>query len=172
MIPPLKRAGGRTTGYRDPGVPPANFYMRRFARLLQKSEDPLLPPIKPEAGSEKVRHSRESGNPLRSRKSLDSRFLPAFAGMTGNDGLKTTVGACGSSSLAVNLSHMPFRPENPVFCAANTCMGRIFATGRFAFRRTFGPHLRAGRPRSQVRRHGIRSRLASKSWLSCKNCHG
>ena len=46
--------------------------------------------------------------------------------MTGNDELKTTVGACGLSSLAVNLSHMPFRPENPVFRAANTCMGRIF----------------------------------------------
>ena len=77
------------------------------------------PPIKPEARSEKVRHSRGSGNPLRSRKSLDSRFR-------GNDGLKTTVGACGLSSLAVNLSHMLFRPENPVSCATNTYMSRIF----------------------------------------------
>ena len=58
--------------------------------------------------------------------SVDSRFLPVFTGMTGNDGLKTTISACGLSSLAVNLSHTLFRPENPVFCAANVRMGRHF----------------------------------------------
>ena len=48
---------------------------------------------------------------------MDSRFR-------GNDGLKTAVSACGLSSLAVNLSHTLFRPENPVFCAVNVRMGR------------------------------------------------
>ena len=43
---------------------------------------------------------------------VDSRFR-------GNDELKMAVGACGLSSLAVNLSHMLFRPEAPVFCAVN-----------------------------------------------------
>ena len=46
--------------------------------------------------------------------------------MTGNDGPKTAVGACGLSSLAVNLSHTLFRTENPVFCAVNVRMGRHF----------------------------------------------
>ena len=76
----------------------------RFSRLLQKSEDPLLPRSSREQASENVRHSR----------------------FRGNDGLKPTVGACGLSSLAVNLSHTLFRPGNPVFYAANTCMSRIF----------------------------------------------
>ena len=52
-------------------------------------------------------------------QAMDSRFR-------GNDGLKTTVGACGLSSLAVNLSHTLFRQENPVFCAANARMSRHF----------------------------------------------
>ena len=78
--------------------------MDNATRLLHKSEDPRLPRIKPGAGSGKARHSRGSGN----------------------DGLKTTVGACGRSSLAVNLSHTLFRPENSVFCAVNARMGRHF----------------------------------------------
>ena len=50
---------------------------------------------------------------------VDSRFR-------GNDRLKTTVSACGLSSLAVNLSHTLFRSENPVFCAVDVRMGRHF----------------------------------------------
>ena len=50
---------------------------------------------------------------------VDSRFR-------GNDGLKTTISACGLSSPAVNLSHTLFRPENPAFCAENVRMGRHF----------------------------------------------
>ena len=46
--------------------------------------------------------------------------------MTGDDGLKTTVGACGLSSLAVSLSHTLFRPENFAFCVVNARMGRHF----------------------------------------------
>ena len=38
----------------------------------------------------KARHSRESGNPFQS-KPPDSRFLPALARMTGNDGPKETI---------------------------------------------------------------------------------
>ena len=37
----------------------------------------------------------------------------------GNDGLRTTVGECGLSSLAVNISYTPLRSENPVFCVVN-----------------------------------------------------
>ena len=48
---------------------------------------------------------------------MDSRFR-------GNDELKMAVGAGGLSSLAVNLSHMLFRPEIPVFCAVNVRVGR------------------------------------------------
>ena len=79
----------------------------------------VITPIKPEAGSGKIRHSRESGNPGVFVIEVDSRFR-------GNDRLKTTVSACGLSSLAVNLSHTLFRSENPVFCAVDVRMGRHF----------------------------------------------
>ena len=45
---------------------------------------------------------------------------------SGNDRLKTIVGAGGLSSPAVNLSHTLFRPENPVFCTVNARMNRHF----------------------------------------------
>ena len=48
---------------------------------------------------------------------VDSRFLPAFARMMGNDGPKKTISACSSTSLAVNLSHMLLRSEIQVFRA-------------------------------------------------------
>ena len=43
---------------------------------------------------------------------VDSRFLPVFTGMTGNDDLKKAISACGLPSLAVNLSYTLLRPGN------------------------------------------------------------
>ena len=38
---------------------------------------------------------------------------------------------CGLSSPAVNISHKPLRPENPIFCKGNVWIDRFFyATGR------------------------------------------
>ena len=79
-------------------------------RLLHKSK-PYHPPIESRAGSSKTRYSR---------------FLPVFTGITGNDDLKKTIGACGLPSLAVNLGHTLLRPGNPVSCAVNACMGKVF----------------------------------------------
>ena len=56
----------------------------------------------PGTGSAKIRHSRGSGNPETFVIEVDSRFRgndgpievdprPAFAGVTGNDGLKETI---------------------------------------------------------------------------------
>ena len=36
------------------------------------------------------------------------KWILAFAGMTGNDGLKKTIDRCGLTSLAVNLTNMLF----------------------------------------------------------------
>ena len=110
------------------------------ARLLHKSKDPLSP------RSNQERASRKSVIPAKAgihfnQKSLDSRFR-------GNDGLKTAVGACGSSPLAGNLSHTLFRPENPVSCAVNVHMGRhlMQLTGQAA-----GASFRARRTRERTR---------------------
>ena len=111
-----------------------------YTRLLHKSKDPLLPrsnqertPRKTVIPAKLVPAKAGSGNPEAFVVDMDSRFpplsprfLPAFAGMTGDDDLKTAVVACRLSSLAVNLSHALFRPENPVFCAVNMRMGRHF----------------------------------------------
>ena len=63
---------------------------------------PVILPVEPEPApgsnvgggveSEKVRHSRESGNPETFMIEVDSRSLPAFGRMTGKDDLKKTRG--------------------------------------------------------------------------------
>ena len=57
-----------------------------MTRLLHESKTCHSPAFAG-AGSANPRHSRESGNPETFMIEVDSRFLPAFAGMTGNDGL-------------------------------------------------------------------------------------
>ncbi len=117
------------------------FHQRQeWNRLLQKSEDPLfprssreqvprksiIPPLPRGQAPRSLCPRKRVAGIQRLLIQVDSRFLPASAGMTGNDGLKTAVGACGLSSPAVNLSHTLFRPENPVFCAVNARMGQHF----------------------------------------------
>ena len=53
---------------------------------------------------------------------VDSRFLPASAGMTGNDGLKKIIGRCGLTSPVVNLTNMPFLAKKSRVVVQRMCI--------------------------------------------------
>ena len=53
---------------------------------------------------------------------VDSRFLPASAGMTGNDGLKKTIGRCGLTSPVMNLTNMLFLAKKSRVVVQRMCI--------------------------------------------------
>ena len=89
--------------------------LNEWSLRVSRGGSPVTSPVEPEPAPGST-----------GRQAPRKPVIPAKAGMTGNDGLKKSISACGLPSLAVNSSHTQLRSENPVFCAANACMSRHF----------------------------------------------